>query len=272
MIIFHTLSVQNRTTLNNSWTTKSTHFNEGSFKRLICFLTIASNAISGVKRPTYWGCKCNMNYQDNTTRSSYSSKYINILTLIPWIFLIAKAISLRNSFSSNSILTISNGNLSWKRRLILAPPDSSFVLMSADPEPSIVRSKSDCSCWIILWNSKHTRLQHTITLESAQPLQKVTHWSIAFVLMDGSPGLKYLYWSTSFSSINNCFWSLSRRPGSVSRMWLVSCWFSTRWRYGVPSLSAKWRYEGWLKWNKTQHNFRYQNQCVKIIFIIFIIP
>lgn len=62
----------------------------------------------------------------------------------------AKAISLRNSFSSNSILTISKGNRSWNSRLILAPPDSSMVLICADPEPSMVRSKSDCSCWIIL--------------------------------------------------------------------------------------------------------------------------
>jgi hypothetical protein len=48
-----TLSVQNRTTLDNSCTTRSTHLMQGSFSRPICFLTIASNAISGVNRPTY---------------------------------------------------------------------------------------------------------------------------------------------------------------------------------------------------------------------------
>lgn len=47
-----TLSVQIRTTLDNSITTRSTHFRHGSFKRDICFLTIASKAISGVNNPT----------------------------------------------------------------------------------------------------------------------------------------------------------------------------------------------------------------------------
>lgn len=41
-----------RTTLHNSVTTKSTHFKQGSLSREICFLTMASNAMSGVKRPT----------------------------------------------------------------------------------------------------------------------------------------------------------------------------------------------------------------------------
>lgn len=45
-------SVQTRTTLDNSMTTKSTHFKHGSFRREICFLTIASKAISGVNKPT----------------------------------------------------------------------------------------------------------------------------------------------------------------------------------------------------------------------------
>lgn len=31
-----------------------------------------------------------------------------------------------------------------------------------------------------------------------------------------------------------CFCSLVLRSGSVSRMWLVSCWFNARCRYGVP--------------------------------------
>lgn len=38
---------------------------------------------------------------------------------------------------------ISSHYRSWKMRLILAPPLNSFVLTSAEPEPSIVRSKSD---------------------------------------------------------------------------------------------------------------------------------
>lgn len=47
-----TFSVQMRTTLESSVTTRSTHLRLGSFSRPICFFTIASNAMSGVKRPT----------------------------------------------------------------------------------------------------------------------------------------------------------------------------------------------------------------------------
>jgi len=47
-----------------------------------------------------------------------------------------------------------------------------------------------------------------------------------------------LYSSTSFSIVSSCDCSLLRRLGSVMRMWLVSCWFSIRCRYGVPILSA----------------------------------
>lgn len=50
--MWNTLSVQIRTTLDSSSTTKSTHFKQGSFSRDICFLTIASKAISGVNNPT----------------------------------------------------------------------------------------------------------------------------------------------------------------------------------------------------------------------------
>lgn len=48
----HTLSVQILTTLDSSLTTRSVHFNDGSFNLAICFFTIASNAISGVNKPT----------------------------------------------------------------------------------------------------------------------------------------------------------------------------------------------------------------------------
>lgn len=82
-IIWHTLSVHNRTTADNSCTTRSTHFNTGSFNWAICFLTIASKAISGVNRPTR----------------------------IPWILRIANEISRRSSFSSHDILTISKRSL-----------------------------------------------------------------------------------------------------------------------------------------------------------------
>lgn len=78
-----TLSVHNLTTFDNSITTRSTHFNTGSFNWAICFLTIASNAMSGVNRPTR----------------------------IPWMFRMANEISRRNSFSSQDILTISKRNL-----------------------------------------------------------------------------------------------------------------------------------------------------------------
>lgn len=134
------------TTLESSITTRSMHFKTGSLSPPIWRLVMASKAMSGVNKPTR----------------------------IPWILRMAKEISLRSSFSSHDIFTISKRNLertkcqvwnserneigkaqlaiylSWKIRLILAPPDNSLVLTNAEPEPSIVRSKSDWSCWIIL--------------------------------------------------------------------------------------------------------------------------
>lgn len=56
----HTLSVQILTTLDNSLTTRSVHFNDGSFNLAICFFTIASNAISGVNKPTLIPIKINI--------------------------------------------------------------------------------------------------------------------------------------------------------------------------------------------------------------------
>lgn len=50
--IINTLSVQILTTLDNSLTTRSVHFKDGSFNLAICFFTIASKAISGVNKPT----------------------------------------------------------------------------------------------------------------------------------------------------------------------------------------------------------------------------
>jgi hypothetical protein len=47
-----TFSAHARTTFDNSLMTRSTHLIEGSLRRSICFLTINSNALSGVKRPT----------------------------------------------------------------------------------------------------------------------------------------------------------------------------------------------------------------------------
>lgn len=47
-----TLSVQMRTTLLSSTTTRSTHLRLGSLSLFICFLTIASKAMSGVNNPT----------------------------------------------------------------------------------------------------------------------------------------------------------------------------------------------------------------------------
>lgn len=61
---------------------------------------------------------------------------------------------------------------------------------------------------------------------------------MAFVFLVGSSGRKFLYSSTSFSIASSCDCNLLRRLGSVRRMWLVSCWFSMRCRYGVPILSA----------------------------------
>lgn len=48
--------------------------------------------------------------------------------------------------------------------------------------------------------------------------------SRALVLRAGSSGRKFLYSSTSFSMDSSWLCSLFRSPGSVSRMWLVSCW------------------------------------------------
>ena len=46
-----TFSVAFLTTLESSLTTKSVQRIDGAFNLSICFLTIVSNAISGVKRP-----------------------------------------------------------------------------------------------------------------------------------------------------------------------------------------------------------------------------
>lgn len=53
-------------------------------------------------------------------------------------------------FQPGFTFTSSKGNLSWKMRLILAPPDSSSV-STWSPEPSIRFSKSTPNCWTILW-------------------------------------------------------------------------------------------------------------------------
>lgn len=42
------------TVLINSCITRSTLFKQGPFSLTICFLTIASNAISGVNKPVLW--------------------------------------------------------------------------------------------------------------------------------------------------------------------------------------------------------------------------
>ena len=150
------------------------------------------------------------------------------LLFIPWIFLMAKAISRLSSFSSNSIRTISYGNRSWNKRLILAPPESSRVLTAAEPLPSIARSKS---CWrvcMLLIIKISYDFQNGDFHEIASMYEnEMSYCSIALVLMEGSSGRKYLYCSTSFSSDKICFWSRSRSPGRVSRMWLVNCWFRT---------------------------------------------
>ena len=170
--------------------------------------------------------------------------------IIPWIFRIANAISRLSSFSSNSILTISYGNLSWKRRLIFAPPDSSNVLTAADPLPSIARSKSCCNCWTLLKFRLHIDIWFwgkiaicnlLIMYKLLSNIMRLTYCSIALVLIDGSSGLKYLYCSTSFSRDKYCFCNLSLRDGKVSLMWFVNCWLRTFCRYGVPHLSAIFR-------------------------------
>lgn len=46
-----TLLVHCLTVLMSSWMTRSMHFRQGSFSLMICFFTMASNAMSGVNRP-----------------------------------------------------------------------------------------------------------------------------------------------------------------------------------------------------------------------------
>ena len=50
--VFSTFSATILTTLLSSATTRSMHLRLGSLRRVICFFTMASNAMSGVKRPT----------------------------------------------------------------------------------------------------------------------------------------------------------------------------------------------------------------------------
>ncbi len=61
----------------------------------------------------------------------------------------------------NCTLTFTNskGNLSWKIRLILAPPESSLVLIS-EPEPSMHLSKSWLNVVIILEDNKIPRFHY----------------------------------------------------------------------------------------------------------------
>ena len=81
----------------------------------------------------------------------------------------------------------------------------------------------------------HTRwpadqLPHWSATDVDQLTSVPTHCIMALVLRVGSSGRKFLYSSTSFSIDSSWDCSLLRRAGSVSRMWLVSCWLSTRWR------------------------------------------
>lgn len=69
-----------------------------------------------------------------------------------------------------------------------------------------------------------------------QPWRLGTYCSKALVLRDGSSGRKFLYSSTSFSMDSSWLCSLFRSPGSVSRMWLVSCWV---WWVGKEKIKTK---------------------------------
>eukprot|EP01137_Pigoraptor_chileana_P026406 Opistho-2@7609 len=122
---------------------------------------------------------------------------------IPWMLRMAKEISFRSVRSSYSILTSSKGKRSWKILLMRAPPESSEREMSS-PEPSILLKKSSANCW--------------------------QSWSMTFVLRDGSSASMFFISDTSFSSVFIWCCSLPLSSGSVSRMWLVSCWLRTFWR------------------------------------------
>lgn len=54
---------------------------------------------------------------------------------------------------------------------------------------------------------------------------------------------------TSFSMLTSCLDKVFRSWGSVSRMWFVNCWLSICCKWGVPILSAMWRYELWDRKN-----------------------
>lgn len=57
-------------------------------------------------------------------------------------------------------LNSSRGKRSWKIRLILAPPSSSFV-STWSPEPSMHFSKSTPNCWTILIMTKQNNYSYT---------------------------------------------------------------------------------------------------------------
>lgn len=97
-------------------------------------------------------------------------------------------------------------------------------------------SKSTANCWTILWGEVRPSEESPAESRAEKGTERLgrgqqwgvrageAHWSRALVFRDGSSGRKFLYSSTSFSMDSSWLCSLFRSPGSVSRMWLVSCW------------------------------------------------
>lgn len=81
---------------------------------------------------------------------------------------------------------------SWNMRLILAPPESSFVLTKAEPLPSMVRSKSDCNCWIILRGKRTRELQTIFPINELCDLRSMNLLQHSLCLDAGIAGLKVL--------------------------------------------------------------------------------
>ena len=83
---------------------------------------------------------------------------------------------------------------SWNSRLILAPQDNLFVLLSEEPEPSIALiSKANLIWWIIL--KKIKKIKRRSEEKGNRSKETTTYKRMALVL---SPVWMWLYWCQQF--------------------------------------------------------------------------